>query len=113
MNITHILITNFITLISLATASGVILHDTHLDKAFSSATKVYASSDLSGDASSKARPGSNLHPHAEHLQVVKDRADNTRALPRERDRKRATPKRAVHGGFHGNNYCMPLAGEWA
>lgn len=112
MNITQTIITNFITLISLLTASGVLLHDTHLDKAFSSATKVQVANDLSSDASSKARPGSNLHPHAEHLQIVRDRIDNTKALPRERDRKRATPKRFAQG-YHGNNYCMPLAGEWA
>lgn len=112
MNITQTLVTHFIAFISLATASGVLLHDTHLDKAFSSATKVQAAGDASADTGAKVRPGSNLHPHAEHMQVIKGRADNAKALPRERDRKRSMSKRLAHG-YHGNNYCMPLAGEWA
>lgn len=110
MNIIQIIIAQVVTLVSLMTACGVLLHDTHIDKAMSSAvykTKL-KSKDLSNEAA--ARPSSNLHPHAEHLSVKKDNS-NLKAMPRKRNKSKITENR-VGRGFHADGYCMPLAGEW-
>lgn len=111
MNITQLFLTQFATLLSLATASGILLHDTHLDKAFASAVN-HVQADNGGDSShSKVRASSNPHTHAEHMQVSRERSDNPSHLPKNRDRKRQAIKRQGLG-YHGENFCMPLAGEW-
>lgn len=110
MNILQIIIAQVITLVSLMTACGVLLHDTHIDKAVSSV--VYKTKLKSGELNSEtaARPSSNLHPHAEHLSVKKDNS-NLKAMPRKRNKSKITENR-VGRGFHADGYCIPLAGDW-
>ena len=110
MNILQIIFAQIITLVSLLTACGVFLHDTHIDKAMSSA--IYKTKAKSGDLANEAatRPSSNLHPHAEHLSVSKNNA-NLKAMPRKRNKNKLTEQR-VGRGFHADGYCVPLAGEW-
>ena len=110
MNISQIIIAQVITLVSLMTACGVLLHDTHIDKAVSSV--VYKTKLKSGDLNNEAaaRPSSNLHPHAEHLSVKKDNS-NLKAMPRKRNKSKITENR-VGRGFHADGYCIPLAGDW-
>lgn len=112
MNITQLFLTQFAALISFATASGVLLHDTNLDKAFATVVN-HVQADSSNDTAqqSKIRPGSNPHTHAEHMQVSGERTNNPTNLPKNRDRKRQAIKRQALG-YHGENFCMPLAGEW-
>ncbi len=107
MNLSNLILAQIMTLISLFTATGILVHDTHIDRAFSSAMFKPRTSDLTADA--QARPSSNLHPHAEHLTLTKDQA-TPKALPRDRNKK-LSDKRPTRG-YHGDNYCMPLAGEW-
>ncbi len=111
MNSINIIFTQLIALLSLVTASGVLIHDTNLDKAFASALHKPISKDMNTDTNANFRAGSQPHTHAEHLSVAKNRGDSAKVLPRDRDRKRTEIKRASRG-YHGNNYCMPLAGEW-
>lgn len=87
MNISQIIIAQVITLVSLMTACGVLLHDTHIDKAVSSV--VYKTKLKSGDLNNEAaaRPSSNLHPHAEHLSVQKDNS-SLKAMPRKRNKNK-------------------------
>ena len=109
MNIINLLFAQALTLTSLLTVCGVVLHDTHVDKAFSSALYKPQASDFSADT--QARPSSNLHPHAEHLTVLKGKDTAVKALPRDRNKKHLVEK-SPKRGFHGDNICMPLAGEW-
>lgn len=106
-------ISSIIALLSLVTAIGVLLHDTGIDKAVSSAYKVQTS-DLSPDMA-KIRSGSNLHPHAEHLTVKKD-GHNHEMTPKRRISKKiasqAEARRSYGCGFHSDGLCLPLAGEW-
>ena len=109
MNIFNILLAQAFTLTSMLTVCGVVLHDTHVDKAFSSAMYKFQTSDFSSDTQS--RPSSNLHPDAEHLNILKGKDTTTKALPRDRNKKHLTEK-SPKRGYHGDNICMPLAGEW-
>lgn len=111
MNIAQQLITPLTVLLSLFTASGVLLHDTHIDKAFVSVANKPQVGDMSPENVVQVRSGSNLHPHAEHMSVVKNKTDDGKALPRNRDRKNLVKRRAVRG-YHGEGFCMPFAGEW-
>ena len=110
MNTLQIIFAQIITLVSLATTCGVLLHDTHIDKMVSSV--VYKTKLSGGELSSEAaaRPSSNLHPHAEHLSVKKDNS-NLKAMPRKRNKSKITENR-VGRGFHADGYCIPLAGDW-
>lgn len=105
------LISQIIMLTSLMTACGVLVHDTHLDKAFTASVN-HQLSDAHSEATGRLRPGGNAHPHAEHLKIPKDGSDNPCTVPRKRDKKHIV-KRRVARGYHGDNFCMPLAGEWA
>ena len=111
MNISQQIITPLTVLLSFLTAGGVLLHDTHMDKAFVSVANKPQAGDMTSDSTATVRSGSNLHPHAEHMSVVKNKTDDGKALPRNRDRKNLVKKRAVRG-YHGEGYCMPFAGEW-
>ena len=110
MNFTNLLLAQAITLVGLVTACSVVLHDTNVDKAFSSAFHKTQTGDFASDA--PMRPSSNPHTHAEHLSVVRDNQSTPRALPRERNKRHMSDKRPARG-YHGENLCLPLAGEWA
>lgn len=115
MNILQIAFSQIMTLLSLTTACGVLLHDTHIDKAVTTSIKVsqaqvndFHPSEMAG----RLRSGGNVHPHAEHLRVSKDGDASQAAIPRRRG-KRDIIKKQIKTGFHADNFCMPLAGEWA
>lgn len=111
MNIAQFFLTQFVTMLSLATASGILLHDTHIDKAFASAAN-HAKVDNSSEATQQAKGRSaQPHTHAEHMKVPKQRNENPANLPKSRDRRRQAIRRQARG-YHGDNVCMPLAGEW-
>lgn len=110
MNITQIIASQFIALVSLTTLAGVLIHDVNIDKAFKTATYKQSAKDVhTTDTSAHMRPGTTPHTHAEHLKVGNDRVDQAKALPR-RDRKKVVQQ--VIRGHHGDGICMPLAGEW-
>lgn len=111
MNIPHLLMTQLIALFSLMTASGVLIHDTNIDKAMTSAMYKKVT-DFGSDTNAQVRTSSNPHPHAGHMSVVKDQGDVAKTMPRSRDRKRAATNKRVAQGYHGNGVCLPLAGEW-
>lgn len=113
MNILQIITTQLIALVSLATASGVLLHDTQIDKAVTASiqTQALGAAEVSIEHHTKVRSGSNSHPHPEYTSVRKDGSDTTAALPKGRDRRKLLQKRQVKG-FHGSNFCLPLVGEW-
>lgn len=84
---------------SLATACGVLLHDTHLDKAFSSAMS-NLSTTSTDDGASKVKLGGMPHTHSEGIslsQAVRDRSDSPRTTPRNGDRKHLWHKRVAKG----------------
>lgn len=113
INIFQQLANYIVVLLSLSTACGVLLHDTGIDKAVSSVLYKIQSSDPGTDTV-KIRPGSNLHPHAEHMTVKKD-VRNPDMLPRKRVSKKIeqnTDAKRLGCGYHGDGVCMPLAGEW-
>lgn len=112
MTLAQQIFSQFVVLVSLFTLSGVLLHDTHLDKAFVSASGKVQPGDTGTDTSAHMRSGSSLHPHAPHLKVNKDGGDQPSTPARHRERKELQ-KRRVKRGYHGDNFCMPLAGEWA
>lgn len=112
MNVLQIIFSQIITTLSLTTACGVLLHDTHIDKAVTTNMKVAQVNDFHPDeAAGRLRAGGNVHPHAEHLRVSKDGDTSKAALPR-RKTKVGRDKKVVKTGYHGDNFCMPLAGEW-
>ena len=110
MNTFNIIVSQMIAILSLVTASGVLIHDTNIDKAFASAVYKPVNKEMNTDTNAAMRAGSNPHTHAEHMSV-RHQGDAAKALPRERDRKRLAIKRVAQG-YHGNGICMPLAGEW-
>lgn len=112
MNIIHIIMSHMIAILSLTTVSGVLIHDSHIDKAFASAINHFqADSVVTPQEAAKTRIGSNPHTHAEHMKVTSERNDNPSYMPKNRDRKRQAIKRQALG-YHGENFCLPLAGEW-
>ena len=113
MNTLQIIMTQLAAIISLTTASGILLHDSHLDKAFVSIINHVQADNATNvpQETAKVRVGSNPHTHAEHMSVRSDRNDNPSYMPKSRDRKRQAIKRQALG-FHGENVCLPLAGEW-
>lgn len=113
MNVLQIITAQLIALVSLATASGVLLHDTQIDKAVIASIQAQAlgTTEVNIGGHAKVRSSSNSHPHPEHTSVRKDGSDTTATLPKGRDRRKLLQKRQVKG-FHGNNFCLPLVGEW-
>lgn len=113
-NILQRIVNSTVVLLSLSTATSVLLHDTSIDKAVSSMYEVQAT-DLTSDSVKirEIRAGSNLHPHAGHLTVKKD-ARNPDMMPKKRVSKRIAQQsiRRMACGYHGDGVCMPLAGEW-
>lgn len=110
MNLFQQFFAPLITLISLSTACGVFIHDMHVDKALFAA--VSSTKPMEATAEGRTKLGTDPHTHPAHLSVSRDGADNVKALPRNRDRKNVNQKRLANG-HHDNNYCLPLAGEWA
>lgn len=97
MNNFEYIITPLTMALSLTTAYGVLLHDTHLDKAFTSATTgVYTTHD--DGTTTKVKLGGMPHTHSEGIslsQAVRDRTDSPRTTPRGGDRKHLWQKRVT------------------
>lgn len=101
-------------LISLSTATGVLLHDMHIDKAAVTALNL-PSSLVTYDANSgKITAISNdLHTHTERnslAQVVHDlKTPSPRLLPRHNEDRKHLMQKVVARGHHAfDNYNLPL-----
>jgi len=98
-------------LVSLVTASSVLLHDTRIDRAAMAASSLplptaYEESNASKLLSSEA------HTHVERVsvsQAVKDFSGNTpRIQPRNEDKKHMMQKRVARGHHAFDNYNLPI-----
>lgn len=99
-------------LFSLSTVFGVLLHDTYIDRAFMTVNKsVETDSSFKPEVAIRLRSNSSLHPHTEGLNVH-EADDNDRDIPRNRNRKSTGSNRRTINGYHGDDYCLPLVGEW-
>lgn len=98
-------LTHFFTIaLSLCTASGVLLHDTNVDKAMVKAVSQQV------DAAS---PGNMPHTHSERgslHQAIRDlNASQPRTQPRgQEDRKYVQAKPSARGHHPFDNYTLPL-----
>ena len=106
------LINPLLALMSLGTATGVLLHDTRIDKATVTALALPAAV-VSLDGSSKfAGISSDLHTHAERTslsQAIHDlKGQMPRTLPRNEDKKHALPKFVAKGHHAFDNYTLPI-----
>lgn len=95
-------------IVSLMTMSGVAVHDTNVDKAFT--TALHQSYVVSSADSSKL--GNDPHTHAERgslSQAVRDlKTSNPRIQPRNDEKKHMMQKHAVRGHHPFDNYNLPL-----
>lgn len=111
------LIQPFIMLMSVSTATGVLMHDTHLDKA--AVTAMYQQSSSASTSTvthheiAPKSPVPELHAHAERgslSQAVRDmKASNPRVQPRNHeDKKHLLQKRVAKGHHPFDSYNLPL-----
>jgi hypothetical protein len=106
------LINPILAIMSLSTATGVLLHDTRIDKATVTALALPAAV-VSLDGSSKlAGISGDLHTHTERTslsQAVHDLKGQTpRILPRNEDKKHTLPKFVARGHHAFDNYNLPI-----
>ena len=109
MKLTQTIFTQFVALVSIFTATGVLLHDTSIDKAVIYGYSVQDNKTPINDGM-VVKVRSNPHPHVEHLTMRKDQSDNA-AIPKAIRRRQG--HRKLVRGFHGDNLCLPLVGEWS
>ncbi|MDO4781502.1 MAG: hypothetical protein Q4A34_03905 [Candidatus Saccharibacteria bacterium] len=107
MNIVQQMIASLMTLVSLATLCGVLMHDTNVDKAFVTALyKTDMQQAMADDGAAKVKPGSTPHTHPEHASlsgIMRESNARPRTLPRNTDRKYANAKRTRgNHEFDGN-----------
>lgn len=106
-----ILINPLAILVSLSTATGVFVHDTHIDKA---ATALVAPAIIAYEANTKQLSlAPDLHTHAERgalSQAVHElKAANPRIQPRiSEDKKHLLQKRVARGHHAFDNYSLPI-----
>lgn len=97
--------------LSLSTATGVLLHDTRLDKATTVGLSIPAAI-TSYDANTKLVSINDLHTHHERMafsQVVQNiKGENPRIQPRNEDKKHLLQKRAAKGHHAFDNYNLPI-----
>lgn len=106
------LINSFVALISLATATGILLHDTRIDKAASVATLPLAQ--LSSDTGAKlvhSNPN-DLHTHVERAQLGHAfnplHSTAPSIAPRSEDKKHMLQRHVGRGHHAFDNYNLPL-----
>jgi hypothetical protein len=104
------LINPIIVLMSLSTATGILIHDTRVDKA---TTAAITSSVVSLDTTTKlVNPTTDLHTHVERsslLQIVHDLKTQTpRILPRSDDKRHMLSKYVARGHHAFDNYNLPI-----
>lgn len=105
------LLTPISIFLSLSTATGVLLHDTKLDKAASLAPAVTANFDPAEQRSVKLVGDAHTHVDRSSLsQAVRDiRAQNPRIQPRSTEDKKHMLQKNVPRGFHTfDTYNIPL-----
>lgn len=98
--------------LSLSTATGVLLHDTKLDKAAAAITPVMSASLESADRSVKLVGDAHTHVERGSLsQAVRDiKAQNPRIQPRSTDDKKYLMQKNTPRGYHSfDNYNVPIA----
>jgi hypothetical protein len=101
-----------IILLSLSTATGVLLHDTHIDKA--AAVGLSTPAIMAYDANTKmASLGNDLHPHHERSAMEQSirnfTTQNPRVQPRVlEDKKHLMQKYTMRGHHAFDNYNLPL-----
>lgn len=106
------ILNQFAIMLSLFTATGVALHDTKVDKAFSSSAMAASIIKRTDSSTTNLSVSSDLHTHAHRVslsQAVQDIQGNTpRIQPREDHKKHVTPKNVVRGHHAFDNYSLPL-----
>jgi hypothetical protein len=98
--------------LSLSTATGVLLHDTKLDKAAAAMTPAVSANFESADRSAKLTGDAHTHVERGSLsQAVRDiKAQNPRVQPRATDDKKYLMQKNAPRGYHSfDNYNVPLA----
>lgn len=106
------LLNPILAIMSLSTVTGVLVHDTRIDKAMVTALALPAAI-VSVDSSSKlAGLSGDLHTHAERTslsQAVHDLKGQTpRIVPRNEDKKHTLPKFVAKGHHAFDNYNLPI-----
>ena len=97
----------FALALSLSTASGVLIHDTNVDKAVTKAVSQHADTSVT--------VGNMPHTHSERgslHQAIRDlNASQPRTQPRsQEDRKYVQAKPSARGHHPFDNYTLPLVG---
>lgn len=104
MNLSQQIIAPLLLFISLTTASGVLVHDTNLDKAFNSAVGAVDLYNTPTDDSAKiSKLSPSLHTHPEHTSlksILRDNQAHPRFAPRPDDRKYVKSKSPYGGNSH-------------
>lgn len=100
-------------IVSLSTATGVLLHDMRIDKAMTTALAVPASQAVYETGGKLVNFTTDLHTHTERnsfSQAVHDLNSQTpRVQPRNmEDRKHLLPKYAARGHHAFDNYNLPI-----
>lgn len=106
------LLNPILAIMSLSTATGVLVHDTRIDKAAVTALAMPAAI-VSLDTSSKlAGLSGDLHTHAERAslsQAIHDlKGQMPRTIPRSEDKKHTLPKFVAKGHHAFDNYNLPI-----
>lgn len=106
------LLNQFAIMLSLFTATGVAIHDTKVDKAFTSSTTPIAVSKRAETSVVNLAVSNDLHTHAHRVsltQAVQDIQGNTpRIQPREDNKKHTAQKNVVRGHYPFDNYNLPI-----
>ena len=98
-------------LISLSTATGVLVHDMHIDAAASAVVAMPATIG-NYDISSKLAGFGDAHTHVERgamaQAIINLQGQNPRIQPRVEDKKYLLQKRVMRGQHAFDNYNLPL-----
>lgn len=99
--------------LSLFTATGIAIHDTKVDKAFTSSTSPVVVMKRADASITNLVVSNDLHTHAHRMsltQAVQDVQGNTpRINPREDNKKHTAPKNVSRGYHPFDNYNLPIA----
>lgn len=102
-----------LVVLSASTAIGVLVHDTHMDKAAAIAfTFPLAAIGFDGASGKASDLSGTSHTHIERAslsQLVQDlKGANPRITPRDTDRKYMLPKYVTRGHHAFDNYNLPI-----
>lgn len=99
-------------LVSAATATGVFVHDTRIDKAAMTAVSAPAVMAAYEANTKQTNLSPDLHPHSERgslSQAVHDlKTQNPRIQPRAEEKKHLMQKRVAKGHHAFDNYNLPI-----